>query len=259
MNLPKEDISTQLQDSLAKIALQQSEEIISQVKPILLNNLAHKRLDYFLEVNPKQLDIYIQIVINNYALWHDYLFAVQIDRDFTVWQPLLIKLIRFSYQYLVRKNFDTSINTHEIAEECAIKAAEAILTAQFPYDISFDAWIRRIVQLKCLKFMSEELQKRKIPLEMQVVLDEETENMLETPDMLRTLQEEELRTAINEALDQIPEARREVIKLKYFEDLSPEAIAQRLGKSIDAIYCLQFNALKDLRKICRKTGISFNE
>jgi RNA polymerase sigma factor (sigma-70 family) len=259
MNLPKDDIRTQLEDSLASLSLQKSEDIICQVKPILLSNLARKRLDYYLEANPSQLDLYIQNVIDNYSLWHDYLFAVQIERDFAVWEPLLKKLIRFAYQYLVHKNFDTCINTHEFAEECATKAAEAILTAQFPYDISFDAWIRRIVQLKCLKFMSEEMQKRKIPANMQVVLDEETENMLETPDMLQMLQEEELRAAIELALNQIPEARREVIILQYFENLSPTVIAQRLGKSTDAIYCLHFNALKDLRKIFLKTGINFNE
>ena len=259
MNSHNDELKIKIEEFLSTLTHRYGEELISQVKPILANNLEHHRLDFYDGGDSLQLDEYIVTVINNYSLWHEFLFSVQIERDVTVWESLLKKLIHFAYQYFLHKNFDSSPYTHEIAEECATKAAEAILLAQFPYDSNFDAWARRIVQFKCLKFMSEEMQKRKIPADMQVEYDEELENSAETPDMLETLLEGELRSIIEAALKQIPESRRNVIIMRYFEELPPNEIAKKIGKSIDAVYSLHFNALQDLRKIFIKTGIILNE
>jgi RNA polymerase sigma factor (sigma-70 family) len=123
------------------------------------------------------------------------------------------------------------------------------MNANFPYDTSFDAWVVKIVQNKCLKYMSEEMEKRKIPADQQVELNEEMEIFDGSPDVLHQIEEVERHAAIEEALKQISTARREAIVLKYFDNLSSEDIAKQLGKSIDAVYCLQFNGLRDLRKI----------
>lgn len=259
MDSHNDELKVKIEAILSAQALRYGEELISQVRPILANNLAHHRLDFYADVDSLQLEEYIATVINNYSLWHEFLFAVQIERDVTVWESLLKKLIHFAYQYFLHKNFDSSQYTYEIAEECATKAAEAILLAQFPYDSNFDAWARRIVQLKCLKFMSEEMQMRKIPADMQIEFNEEIENSTETPDLLKTLLEGELHSTIETALKQIPESRRNVIIMRYFEELPPNEIAQKIGKSVGAVYSLHFNALQDLRKIFIKTGITLNE
>jgi RNA polymerase sigma factor (sigma-70 family) len=242
-------LQSEIEDSLATIAAQQGNEIVSRIKPILMNNITRKRLDAFLEGDPKYLGEYIQNIIQKYKLLHGYLHALQGDRDNEEWNLLSKKLSKYAYAFLRRKNFDASIQTHEIAEDCASRAAEAILNADFSYDTDFDAWVVKIVHNKCLKFMSEEMQKRKIPAQKQVELNEEIEIGDDKPDVLHQLEEEELRSNINNALTQISKGRREAIVLKYFEDLSPTEISERLGKSVDAVYCLQFNGLRDLRKI----------
>lgn len=246
-------LQSQIEETLASIAVQKGEDSVRQVKPILMNNIERKRLDAFLDEDPILLDQYVNEythkVIEKYNSWHHFIYNLQVERDFSTWSSLSIKLTNIAYKYLRRKNFDNSFHTHEIAEECASKAAEAILTANFPYDIDFEAWIVQIVHNKCLKFMSEEMQKRKIPADKQVDLNDEIDCRDDAPDILYRLEEEELSAVVQKALEQLPQMRREAIILKYFEDLSPCEISERLGKSVDAVYCLQFNGLRDLRKI----------
>ena len=242
-------LQSEIEDSLTKVAMKQGEEIVNQIKPILMKNIGKKRLNVFLEGNPDYLEAYIQVIVENYRLYHSYIYSLQVARDNEVWKPLLDKIETISFAFFRRKNFDNSIQTHEIAKECTSKAAEAIMNANFPYDTSFDAWVVKIVQNKCLKYMAEEMEKRKIPADQQVELNEEMEIFDGSPDVLHQIEEVERHAVIEKALKQISKARRDAIVLKYFDNLSSEDIAKQLGKSIDAVYCLQFNGLRDLRKI----------
>jgi RNA polymerase sigma-70 factor (ECF subfamily) len=242
-------LQNQIEEILASLADQEGEDFVCQVKPILMKNIERKRLDAFLDGDYDHLEEYIQKVIGKYRTWHNYIYNLQVERDFTQWSMLSVKLTNIAYKYFRRKNFDNSFHTHEIAEECASKAAEVILFASFPYDTDLEAWIVQIVQNKCLKFMSEEMQKRKIPANMQLELDDELECVDDFPDPLSQLEEQEITSAIKEALAQLPAMRREALILKYFDGLSPKEISDKLGKSVDAVYLLQFNGLKELRKI----------
>jgi len=247
-------LENQIEEILASLADQEGGDLFCQVKPILIKNIERKRLDAFLDDDYTHLEEYVQKVINKYKAWHNYIYNLQVERDFSQWSILSVKLTNIAYKYFRRKNFDNSFHTHEIAEECASKAAEVILFASFPYDTDLDAWIVQIVQNKCLKFMSEEMQKRKIPANMQLGLDDELECIDDSPDPLHQLEEEEISAAIKKALDQLPEMRREALILKYFNGFSPKEISDKLGKSVDAVYLLQFNGLKDLRKILSTNG-----
>ena len=69
----------------------------------------------------------------------------------------------------------------------------------------------------------------------------------------------ELEEELMDALYQLTEARRAVIQYIYLEDLPAEEVARKLGKSVGAVYSLQFHGLEDLRKILGKNTDKLNE
>jgi RNA polymerase sigma factor (sigma-70 family) len=259
MEIQYSELQSQIENILINLGSQKGEEITRQVKPILINNLEKRRVETYIGKKNGLLEDYIQKVIEKYELWHNYLHNIQVERDYFLWSQLLQKLTGIAFSYLRRKNFFNSFTTHQIAEDCASKAAEAILNAQFPYDIDFEPWIVQIVHNKCLKFMSEEMQKHKIPTGLITKFNEEIDCGNASLDILNQMIEEESDSEIQTALKQISPARREAILMRYIEDLSPSQIAEKLGKSVDAVYCLQFNGLRDLRKILVENRNKYNE
>ncbi|MHC1739502.1 MAG: RNA polymerase sigma factor [Anaerolineaceae bacterium] len=252
-------IQAKIEEALAELALQQGEMIAQQIRSVLNHRLTLKRLTLFIENDLSRVEDYVQLIFKKFNLWHDYVNNIQCVRDTAEWEPLYKNLIHYAYRYFLRKNFDPSISTHDLAEECAGRAAEAILNAHFPYDVDFEPWAYYIVQIQCLRLMRDEMRKKEIPAEKQIELDEEVR--ITTPDgnIADPVEAEELMRTIEAAIAQLPETRREVLRLKYYEDLPPAEIAKHLGKSIEAVYSLHFNAIQELRKILLETGITFNE
>jgi RNA polymerase sigma factor (sigma-70 family) len=72
-------------------------------------------------------------------------------------------------------------------------------------------------------------------------------------------QQKDLKSTLDEAIAQLEGQRADVIRMLYFEGLSPKEVAQKLGKTVGAIYSLHFNALRDLKKILNRNRDKFNE
>jgi hypothetical protein len=83
-------LQSEIEDSLTKVAMKQGEEIVNQIKPILMKNISKKRLDVFLEGNPDYLEAYIRIIVENYRLYHSYIYSLQVTRDNEDWNPFLL-------------------------------------------------------------------------------------------------------------------------------------------------------------------------
>jgi RNA polymerase sigma-70 factor (ECF subfamily) len=54
--------------------------------------------------------------------------------------------------------------------------------------------------------------------------------------------------AIREALAALPEAQREVLQLRFFQELSSGEVARRMGKTEQAVHALQYRAIANLRQ-----------
>lgn len=63
------------------------------------------------------------------------------------------------------------------------------------------------------------------------------------------------KTMVRNALPELTDGVREVIELKFLQELSTEEIAKKLGKSEGAIRQLQMRGLQHLRKILKKHGV----
>ena len=65
--------------------------------------------------------------------------------------------------------------------------------------------------------------------------------------LIASQENEVLRKTLLEAMQSLPERQRELVQLRYYEQLSPDEISQRTGLSLRTIYNKLHEALKKLR------------
>jgi RNA polymerase sigma factor (sigma-70 family) len=247
-SLESDNFRQALEQALHSLAEIHEAGFIRQLKLILLKNLDRGRLQSFTEGRLDHVSAYVGRVANSFSTLQPYLTKLQSERDPETWAPLFERMQTWAYNFLLRKGFAAEERTRELAAERATEAAVTILNAHFPYDTDFDPWAHILVQNTCRKFIHRELKKSEVPAEQMVELHE---NLVNPTDFLLELQtlQKEAGSEIVKALGQLSEARRSVIQSIYFEEMAPEEVAQQMGKSVGAIYSLQFHALQDLRKI----------
>lgn len=256
--MESETLHHQLEQALERLAETRGDELARQVKLILLANLDRGRIQRFLDGNPDQIQAYVWQVADSFSTLHVYLQKLQTKRDPEAWSPLYERMQTWAYNFFLRKNFAADDRTREIAIECANEAAMQLLNSHFPYDTDFDPWAHILVQNTCRKFIHNSLKKSIVPQEKQVDLEDDLADLNDPPleaQMLMT----ELGAELDSALAQLSEARRNVIRMLYFDGMEMEEIAQKLGKSVGAVYSLHFNALGDLRKILSAIRDKLNE
>lgn len=254
----KKEFRQELEKTLAALTRDQGEEFARQIKSIIITNMERGRLQTFTDGNPTRIQAYIWIIAQTYSRLKPFIHQLQIERDSTAWAPLYERMQTWAYNFFLKKNFRADDRTREIAIECATEAAATLLKSHFPYDTEFDPWAHVIVQNTCRKYIHRSLRKSVVPEDKKIKLDDELadphDHLLESSSLQKEAGQELL-----EALNQLSEARRTVIQLIYFEELSFEETARRMGKTVGAIYSLQFHALHELRKILGTNRDKHNE
>ena len=258
MSLELQEIKNGLEKELEALRREKGAETANRIRPILYTNLDRGRIESFLELDLDLIPAYVQRVCNRYQSLSAWLHEVQVERSTSAWEPLFARMQTWAYTFLIRKGFLVDATTRETAEECATEAAVALLDAYFPYDTDFEPWAHVIVQNACRKFMQKAARKSVVPDDKLVEIDEMLDGLRDPSSDTRD-QPGELGSELAEALLGLSEARRTVIRLLYFENLSPEEAADKMGKSKGAVYSLLFHALHDLRKILAPTGDNLNE
>ncbi len=232
--------------------------LAGNIRPILYSNLERGRIEAYLEGDIDRLGEYVERLAARYAGLSASIHEIQTERTNKAWEPLFERMQTWAFNFLVRKGFHADDSTREIAVECASDAASMLMKAHFPYDTDFDPWAHVIVQNACRKFIRAGTKKSAIPDENLVNLDENLRSLVDPPPEDRD-SSKDLTAILPNAIEQLSESRRQVIRLAYFEELSPEEIAAKMGKSVGAIYSLQFNALEDLRKILGPNRNNLND
>jgi RNA polymerase sigma factor (sigma-70 family) len=253
-----ETLHHQLEQALKQLAEIRGDELARQIKPILLANLDRGRIHRFLEGKTDHVQSYVWRVADCFSDLHVYLNQLQTERDPEVWKTLYERMQTWAYNFFLRKNFAADDHTGEIAIECASEAAIHLLDAHFPYDTDFDPWAHILVQNTCRKFIHKSLKKSAVPQEKQVELEDELADRNDPPLEAQMLMAE-FGAELESALAQLSEARRSVIRMLYFDEMKMDEIAQKLEKSMGAVYSLHFNALEDLRKILSTIRDNLNE
>jgi RNA polymerase sigma factor (sigma-70 family) len=258
MILKVEDIKTEIENSLDLLSEQKGDEIAKRIRLILYINLDRGRIQSFVEGDISLVRGYIWRVAEKYINLSPLINKLQIERTTLVWEPLYKQMVSWAYNFFLKKGFHGTIHTQEKASECATEAAMNILRAYFPYDTDLEPWACVVVQNTCRKYIRKATKKSTIP----------QQNLVDLEDMLSNIKDpshqdqeyiKDLQSDLLEAINQLLDARQQVVKLIYFDELPPVEIANRMNKSVGAIYNLQFNALHDLRKILSKKGNNINE
>lgn len=101
--------------------------------------------------------------------------------------------------------------------------------ADFDRDSSFSAWLATIVRFECLKLRRTKQRDR-------LVFSEPTLQLLEAEGEDEIEQLEHQRTALQHCLERLSDAQRQLLRLAYSSGLSLREVADRTGRSVEAIY-----------------------
>ncbi len=130
---------------------------------------------------------------------------------------------------------------------------------QFRGDTSaeFIGWVRRILERDIQEILQREkyTAKRSIDREQDASHEIRQAPGVQTSPSRRMIRSEH-KQIIREAIDQLDEEVREVMRMKFLEDLSMAEIARQLDKSESAVARLLVKGMKQLKAILKQRGIS---
>lgn len=130
----------------------------------------------------------------------------------------------------------------DISQEAFIKAYRKIKT--FDADRPFYPWFYEIIKNLCLDHLKRRKQKKEVPLNGVRILKDEKEDR-------------ELKATIWKGIDALPFEQKEIILLRYFQQLSYQEIADITGKPLGTVMSSLYYARLKLRHILADfTGLS---
>lgn len=258
MSLQPDELKSEIEKALEALAKQQGLPLAAKIRSVLYANLDRGRLQNFVEADIARVSEYVARVVEKYRRLHGLLHQLQIEKVAEAWEPVLHQMEKWAYRFLVQSGYPEVATTWQNALDCASEAAGRLHGAYFPYDTEFDPWARVIVRNVCMKFIGRAAKDVSVIEESYDSLENSLQNIAEST-FSNSSDPNDLHSALLEAVDQLTPSRREVIVLKYYQDLSPAEIAEKLGKSVRAVHSLQFRALQDLRKFLTKNRDKLNE
>jgi RNA polymerase sigma factor (sigma-70 family) len=239
----------EIDDLLSELSIELGENLLAEIKGILYSNLARSRINKFIEQNPIELKDYVSLVISMHERYRDQVRLIQIEKSNDHWIVLKRQLDRWAYRFLSKKGLPPTPATFKLAQDYATEASITVLRAHFPYDTSFESWAYVLLRYVCLRQFEKANKKSNVPDHLLVELNEDL-SQISDPEAGEFEQKTGRRQQIEAALEQVSTERmRQVIRLYYYEGLSYSEIAERWGKTVNAVYKAHFDALKDLRKI----------
>ena len=129
--------------------------------------------------------------------------------------------------------------SEDLASEVFLEALRGIRKYEYR-GLPFRAWLFRIAHNLLADHARRNARQHTVPL------DDSHADRLETPD---STEGAALREDVREALRQLPEAQKQVILLRFFQDLPHDEIAAIMGKRSGAVRALQHRALNGLHRL----------
>jgi RNA polymerase sigma-70 factor (ECF subfamily) len=145
---------------------------------------------------------------------------------------------------LIRRMVKNEDDVDDLTQETFIKAFKALKTFQFGY--SFSAWLYRIASNTCIDFLRK---KRFKTISINQPLGHsEDEQYLEIKDDtykpdLKVLHDEKI-AALKQAIEDLPDNYRKIVKLRHEEELDYKEIANRLELPLGTVKAHLFRARK---------------
>ena len=138
----------------------------------------------------------------------------------------------------------------DVAQECFILALEKL--DQFERGTDFGAWVRGMARRLVMNLLRKE-QRRQL-----ILSDAVTEFMAATADEPADDRLGEKVEALRTCMSQMPERTRELVRMRYFDDLSPGAIASRLERTANDVRQMLFRLRRALLECVEKRMLEVN-
>lgn len=157
----------------------------------------------------------------------------------------------YSYIYFVVRNEE---QTEDIFQETFVKAIVTIQQGRYTADGKFGAWLTRIAHNLVIDFFRQERNEN-------VVSNDEVEidlfnNANLSDDTIETqMVNEQVLRDVRRLMDYLPENQREVVYMRFYQDLSFKEIAEITGVSINTSLGRMRYALLNLRRMAEEKDI----
>jgi len=172
------------------------------------------------------------------VLSEEYLVQQAVNGDQAAFTQLYNQNFDKIYRYIYVK-VRNQVEAEDLTQDVFIKALESIGSYQWRA-LPFAAWLFKIAHNRVIDRM------RKQSKEKRASLEEAYAHSMEDPVQMTERNFEVYQ--LKQALEQLPEAQREVAMLRFIGQLSIAEVAKTLGKSEGTVKALQFNATASLRK-----------
>jgi RNA polymerase sigma factor (sigma-70 family) len=143
--------------------------------------------------------------------------------------------------------------TEDIFQDTFIKVINSLKKGKYNEEGKFLPWMMRISHNLVIDHFRKESKMRKIrptsEFDIFEILDDRRKNQEDL--MIQT----QVHTDLNILIEQLPEDQKEVLKMRYFEDLSFKKISELTGASINTALGRMRYALINLRKLAEKQHI----
>jgi RNA polymerase sigma-70 factor (ECF subfamily) len=143
--------------------------------------------------------------------------------------------------------------TEDIFQDTFIKVINSLKKGKYNEEGKFLPWMMRISHNLVIDHFRKESKMRKIrptsEFDIFDVLDDGRKNQEDL--MIQT----QVHADLNILIEQLPEDQKEVLKMRYFEDLSFKKISELTGASINTALGRMRYALINLRKLAEKQHI----
>ena len=172
----------------------------------------------------------------------------------SAFDTLLARHQAYVYSYILFLVKDSDV-ANDFFQDTFQRAIIAIRSHKFQTSGKFSAWLIRIAHNLILD------QGRKIEVTQTVREDQVAPKTLNSLRLSEATREEEMidsqsRESIRHMLDYLPEPQREVIMMRFYDDLSFKEIAEQTGVSINTALGRCRYALINLRKLIGEKRIS---
>jgi RNA polymerase sigma-70 factor (ECF subfamily) len=140
----------------------------------------------------------------------------------------------------ISKLLGSDAEAEDLAQQVFIRVWRS--ASRYQPTAKFTTWLFRIAR----NLVFNELRRRKHLVEQQEDSSELAERAEREPD--RVLLEGELQKAIQNAIQELPEAQRIAIVLRRYEEMPYEEIARVMGTTVPAVKSILFRARAELRE-----------
>lgn len=153
------------------------------------------------------------------------------DRE--AYQEIVIRYMQRAY-YIALGFVQNPQDAMDLSQESFIRAFRKIKS--FNTQMPFFPWFYRLMKNLCIDFLKRRSHHKEVPLEEVHILKEEREDR-------------ELREVLWRGIEKLPMEQKEVVILRYFQQMSYQEIAEMTGKPAGTVMSSLFYAKKNLKKI----------